>query len=235
MAPWRSEHSESSDSVASARRVLTLATSPFSSGENAATVALVIEDGLGARCNEGLLGAECMQRDEAARSGQLDPGLIRRVLSGETAVGSVGVCGEFELHKKVAAGQGQGCLMRDLITGDVYVVAGLGGGSGYGYVEATTGGVILTSGSSPGRVPDVGTSLCADATAGAGIAVCGGLTSNVGHDLGSWAIEVFVEKVSGAAASGTGQGWISFDVPDELGAPIPSLDDALATLETAAR
>ena len=36
-------------------------------GESASTVALVIEDGLGARCNEGLLGVQCMQREEAER------------------------------------------------------------------------------------------------------------------------------------------------------------------------
>ncbi len=85
--------------------------------------------------------------------------------------------------------------------------------------EATTGGVILSSGGGPGLWPDAGVRGCIDASAGAGpgggVAICGGLISNDGVVLGEdWAIEIFGGQVTGASASATPQAWVSVNLPD---------------------
>jgi hypothetical protein len=128
--------------------------------------------------------------------------------------------------------------MATVDTGDYYFVAGVGPSVGLGASEATTGGVILSSGEGPGFWPDAGVSGCRDASAGAGggggVAVCGGVISNNGVDLGDWAIEVFAGPVVGASVNVSAQAWVSVNLPDWGPGPAISVEDARAALETVA-
>ncbi|MCP4966506.1 MAG: hypothetical protein GY926_14910, partial [bacterium] len=168
--------------------------------------------------------------------------LVERILNGETPIGSVGLCGEFEASVGIGggvSGQGQGCLMRTVDGGDIYFVAGAGASFwAAGVSQAATGGVILSSGGGPGFWPDAGVSGCLDGTAGVGvgggITFCGGLISTNGVDLGDWAIEIFGGQVTGASASATPQAWVSVNLPDWGPGPLISVEEARAVLATVA-
>ena len=161
--------------------------------------------------------------------------LIRSILAGETPIGSVGACGELEGTLFGPSGQQQGCLMFETGTRDMYGTYGAGGGIGGAVEGGLTGGIIISSSGAPGTWPDFNTSVCGDASAGGsaggGVAVCFGVTSNNQLDFGSYAIEIFGGAVVGGAVSGTVQGSVAFNLPDLQSGP--DVEDALVALETA--
>ena len=161
--------------------------------------------------------------------------IIAGILDGEIDIVSFGICGEFEGVGGFPSVQGQGCVMVEDATGDIFGVVGGGGGLGVGVSAGGTGGIIITNSGGPGTWPDFNLSGCTDVSGGGGVgggvAFCVGATNNRQLD-GTWALEVFGGGVTGASANVTGQASVAVNLPDDTFVNITEAE-AIAALRTA--